>query len=118
MTITDDSLAATFEPMACRDCNAQGLTAEQCARILHAENMYRLAAANEVENDVDRVRLARAAKEADRLLAKMTGREDTVGIIDRLGFPLSVTSSHDKRFERALRSGRLHGVSPDVFQVL
>lgn len=117
MTITDNSLAATFEPMACRECNAQGLTADQCARILHCENMLRIALAEQRDTPAA-ASIRAAAKHADRQLEKLMAQDDMVAIIDRLGFPQSVTTLHDKRLERALRAGRLQDTTePDVFQL-
>lgn len=53
MTTTDDTLACTFEAMACGDCQRVGRTAEQCADHVHPEQVLRLARAAGLTVSVD-----------------------------------------------------------------
>ncbi len=38
---TDDTLACTFEAMACTDCRSEGRTATECADTIHPEQVLR-----------------------------------------------------------------------------
>lgn len=110
----DDSYATTFEAVACSDCDRRGLTADQCARILHAEQMTKIALAEELiakastpAETVLPAQIKAAAKAADRRLSQLKDREDAVAVVDRGGFPRSITTRADRKFQAAIRAGML-----------
>lgn len=114
MTIIEDTLARTFEPIACMECERAGLTVDECARILHAEQMAARAFADHdithAATPAEVVSPARAKAEAERRLrelAKVNRATARVAIIGPDGFPLVVLDRSSRTFQRHLELDRL-----------
>lgn len=109
MTITEDTLARTFEPIPCMDCERSGLSVDECARILHAEQMAARAFADhdiaKAETPAEVVPHAKAKAIAERRLrelAKVSRATTRVAIVGSDGFPLVVLDRSSRTFQRSL----------------
>lgn len=105
----EDTLARTFEPIPCMDCDRAGLTVDECARILHAEQMAARAFADHdiahAATPADVVPHARAKAIAEsrlRELAKTDLATTRVAILGADGFPLVVLDRSSRTFQRHL----------------
>lgn len=110
----EDTLARTFEPIPCMDCDRAGLTVDECARILHAEQMAARAFADhdiaQATTPADVVPHARAKAIAEsrlRELAQVNRSTTRVAIIGSDGFPLVVLDRSSNIFKRHLDHKRL-----------
>lgn len=112
--MSDDSLANTFEPMPCMDCQRERLTAEQCATILHAEQMTALAlaerdieAAETVADAVPAMHAKAAARRRLEKLARVQRLSTRVAVLDPAGFPLAVLDRTSRTFRHHVHTGAI-----------
>ena len=125
MIPADDNLATTFEPLPCMECMGGGLTADQCATILHAEQMTALAVAEHdiaaAETVADAVQPMHAKADARRRLerlARVQRLSTRVAIVDPAGFPLTVLDRTSRVFQHHVHKGHVVETErPDVWEV-